>query len=126
AQCQAALREFKDAGDIRAIRYALSNVYSGMRDFLKAEEQLQLMLKSDPNDASANNDLAYVWADQGKNLEEAERMIRKAMALDAEQRKDVTEGDGNAAYLDTLGWVLFRRGQFKEARGWLEKASTLT
>ena len=72
--------------------------------------------KADPNDATANNDLGYQWADQSKNLAEAERMIRKALELDHKQR---TSGDAlapdadqdNAAYVDSLGWVLFRRGK---------------
>src|SRR5207247_2587567 len=33
--------------------------------------------------------------------------------------------EDNAAYLDSLGWVLFRRGHFEEARKWLEKAAAL-
>jgi tetratricopeptide (TPR) repeat protein len=126
AQCQAALKDFKDPGDARGIHYELSNVYTAMRDLPKAEEQLELILKSDPNDAGASNDLGYLWADQGKNLEEAETLIRKAIALDAEQKKGAAEPDQNAAYLDSLGWVLFRRGRLKEARVWLEKASALS
>ena len=33
----------------------------------------------DPNDPGVNNDLGYLYADQGKNLEKAEAMIRKAV-----------------------------------------------
>ena len=70
-------------------------------------------------------------ADQGKNLEESERLIRKAIDLDREEKKSGTEvrtdGDGdNAAYLDSLGWALFRRGQLKEAREQMEKAASLS
>jgi tetratricopeptide (TPR) repeat protein len=124
------LKEFTRPGEVRDVRSTLSNVYSLMRDFTRAEEQLRLILKEDPNDATANNDLGYLWADQGKNLEEAERLIRKALDLDVQQRKTgspvVVEDEGeNAAYLDSLGWVLFRRGQAQAARGWLEKAAAL-
>ena len=52
-----------------------------------------------------NNDLGYLYAEQGKNLEKAEAMIRKAVADEPE----------NSAYLDSLGWVLFKRGKAKEA-----------
>lgn len=124
----ALLKEFTQPKEVREIRYTLSNVYSTAKDFPKSEEQLQKILKDDPNDATANNDLGYIMADQGKNLDEAERMIRKAIDLDREQKKASTSPDDekeNAAYLDSLGWVLFRRGRFEEARTWMEKAAAL-
>jgi tetratricopeptide (TPR) repeat protein len=91
----------------------LSTVYSAAKKSAEATEQLQLILEQDPNDATANNDLGYMWADEGKNLAEAEKLIRKALALDREER---TKGKAvgpdadreNAAYADSLGWVLFR------------------
>jgi tetratricopeptide (TPR) repeat protein len=126
-EAKALLKDFTQRDEVRQIRYTLSSIYSTGRDYSKAEEQLQLILKDDPNDATANNDLGYQWADQGKNLDEAERMIRKALALDAEQRKtlvDERDEKENAAFLDSLGWVLFRRGQLEPARRWLEKAAS--
>jgi tetratricopeptide (TPR) repeat protein len=130
AQAQAMLQEFSQPEQIRAIRDSLHNVYAAMRDFPKAEEQLHLILEADPNDATANNNLGYLWADQGRNLDEAERLIRKAVDLDREQKRigsAVTiEGDGdNAAFVDSLGWVLFRKGRLEEAHTWLEKATEL-
>jgi pentatricopeptide repeat protein len=129
AEGEALLKEFSQPGSIRRIRYVLSGVYSSMRDFAKAGEQLQLILKTDPNDSTANNDLGYLWADQGQNLEEAEKLIRKALELDRQERKTGTALTGydeqeNYAYLDSLGWVLFRRGQLETARGYLEKAAS--
>jgi Flp pilus assembly protein TadD len=67
-----------------------------------------------PDEAGINNDLGYLYADQGKNLEKAEAMIRKAVA----------EEPDNYAYLDSLGWVLFKRGKFQEARIPLERAQS--
>lgn len=127
---KALLKEYKDDADVRTIRFVLSAVYSLARQHDKATEQLEAILKEDPNSARANNDLGYFWADQNKNLEQAERMIRKALELDLQQRRGAAalgvDGDrDNAAYIDSLGWVLFRRGQFKEARAQLEKAVAL-
>ena len=62
-----------------------------------------------------NNDLGYLYAEQGKNLEKAESMIRKA----------VQEEPDKPAYLDSLGWVLFKRGKAKEALEPLLKAVEL-
>ena len=128
AECNAMLKEHTQPGDVLEIRYLLSNVYSSAKQQAKAEEQLQRILEIDPNSATANNDLGYMWADQGKNLPEAEAMIRKAIELDRRARQNRGAGNedrDNAAYIDSLGWVLFRRGLVEEARKELEHAATL-
>jgi tetratricopeptide (TPR) repeat protein len=117
-------------GDVRDARHALSNVYSAARQYDKAEEQLRRILEADPNDATANNDLGYIMADRGKNLPEAEELIRKAIELDRDQKKTsgrvrADDDHDNAAYLDSLGWVLFRRGDLDGARKYLEQAAAL-
>src|SRR5262249_40024164 len=66
----------------RAIRYALSNVYVEMNLIDKATEQLKSLLKEEPEKPSYNNDLGYIWADHDQNLDEAERLIRKAIDED--------------------------------------------
>jgi tetratricopeptide (TPR) repeat protein len=127
-ECRALLKESQDPEIIRRIRYILSGVLSAANQFAKAEEQLRLVLKEDPDDATANNDLGYIMADHGKNLGEAEQLIRKAIQLDKEQReaaKDEEDNQPNAAYIDSLGWVLFRRGRLDEARREMEKAVAL-
>jgi Flp pilus assembly protein TadD len=116
---------------VRHIRYVLSNVYSLMKDYAHSEEQLQIILKADPSDATASNDLGYLWADQNRKLDEAEQLIRRALELDREEKKrgqgvNITANEENAAYLDSLGWVLFRRGKLPEARDLLEQAAKLT
>jgi tetratricopeptide (TPR) repeat protein len=126
-ECQDLLKDYKKTKEVRDIRYTLSNIYSAAKRFKESAEQLQLLLEQDPNDATANNDLGYLWADEGINLEEAEKLIRKALALDRDER---TKGKAvgpdtdheNAAYVDSLGWVLFRLGKLAEARKELEKA----
>ena len=50
--------------------------------------------------------------------------------MDRRQRRPVRAGDpevaaDNAAYLDSLGWVLFRQGRLAEARAELAKAAGL-
>src|SRR5207245_11104858 len=130
AEATALLKEYHRPGEVRDIRVRLYEMYAETADWSRAEQQLQLILKADPSDALANNNLGYLWADQGKNLEEAERLIRKAIDLTREQSRcarlvEAEETGENAAYLDSLGWVLFRRGQVMEARRWLERAAAL-
>jgi Flp pilus assembly protein TadD len=61
------------------------------------------------------NYLGYSWIDQGINLDEGMRMIKKSV----EQRPD----DGYI--VDSLGWAYFRLGQYDEAVKQLDRAVEL-
>jgi tetratricopeptide (TPR) repeat protein len=97
---------------VRIARSSLSIVFSNQGDFAKAEAELEILLAKNPDEPGVNNDLGYLYADQGKNLEKAEAMIRKAVEEDPE----------NSSYLDSLAWVLYKRGKKAEALPLLEKA----
>ncbi len=97
---------------VRLVRQTLSIAYVNMGDYAKGEAELETLLEASPDDPGVNNDLGYLYSEQGKNLEKAEAMIRKALA----------EEPDNNAYLDSLGWVLFKRGKAREALDPLEKA----
>ncbi len=108
-------------------RYFLSSLYIDQKQVDKAADQLKILLEQKPDDPTYNNDLGYIWADHDMNLDEAEKMIRKALEEDRKQRKadpDFKPEDDkdNAAYLDSLGWVLYKQKKYKEAKEWLQKA----
>lgn len=73
------------------------------------------LVEADPDDANAANYLGYMWADRDVYLDEALELIARAVALDPD----------NAAYLDSLGWVNYRRGDLDEAERWLRRAIDL-
>jgi tetratricopeptide (TPR) repeat protein len=130
SECQALLKEYNQTGDVHDIRLVLSDVCSTAHDCEQAEKQLLLILKDDPDHATANNNLGYLWAEQNKNLDEAEKRIRRALELDKRQRNSLRrlglDSDrDNAAFVDSLGWVLFRKSDWDGARRELEKASSL-
>lgn len=124
-ECEDTLKEFPQLIHVHKVRYTLSNVYSLKGDHAKSEEQLRLILESDPDAPLANNNLGYQMADRNINLDEAEQLIRRAIEAERLARKDVEDEGEKAAYVDSLGWVLFRRGKLAEAREWLEKAVAL-
>lgn len=78
-------------------------------------ENMQKVVELDSNHAQALNYLAYTWAERGENLEQAEEYARRAVK---KAQKDIY-------ILDTLGWVLFKKGQYKQAVEILEKAHAL-
>jgi tetratricopeptide (TPR) repeat protein len=81
----------------------------------RAEEDLKMALKLYPDQPHVLNYLGYSWVDQGVNLDEGMRMIRRAV----EQRPD----DGYI--VDSLGWAYYRLGNYDEAVRHLERAVEL-
>jgi tetratricopeptide (TPR) repeat protein len=72
------------------------------------------MLERNPGDVRFANNLAMLLANHRSDAASLERA-----ATLAEQFKD----SPNAAFLDTYGWVLFRRGKYAEAVAVLQKAA---
>jgi len=84
--------------------YGAAAEQAGLYD--KATDLLRKSIALDPeNSAEACNYLGYMWADHNMNLDEAETMVRRALQSEPD----------NASYLDSLGWVEFRKGQFDRA-----------
>lgn len=102
-------------GALEAVREAkliLSNICVLTERMPEAEEWLEQVLDENPEDVGALNDLGYLWADQNKHLQRALRMCQRASA--AEPR--------NRSYRDSLGWALYRVGEFAAAVKELEIA----
>ena len=81
----------------------------------KAEADLKKALELYPDQPLVLNYLGYSWVDQGTNLDEGMKMIRRAV----EQRPD----DGYI--VNSLGWANFRIGNYDEAVKELDRAVEL-
>lgn len=118
---------------VNRMRYLLSNAYVEVGQVEKAAEQLKKLLEKFPDNPGFNNDLGYIWADHDMNLDEAEKLIRKAIELERKNREELRkQGEllpeydhDNAAYLDSLGWVLFKKKRYEEAKAPLLEAVKL-
>jgi tetratricopeptide (TPR) repeat protein len=119
------LRDEKSKDHLREVRFRIASAHAGLKDHERAAAVLRQMVEDDPDDARAHNDLGYQLADLGRDLDEAERLIRRAVDLDRSSKRRAPEEEASAAYLDSLGWILFRQGKLVEARQWLTKASQL-
>ena len=93
--------------------FALANVYADAGRGMDAEKVLRQVLAAEPANANALNYLGYMLAVRGEQLDEAIRLVRRA--LDAEPE--------NGAYLDSLGWAHFRKGDLDEAEKYLSAAA---
>ncbi|MGB2824870.1 MAG: tetratricopeptide repeat protein [Phycisphaerae bacterium] len=61
-----------------------------------------------PDDASLGNNLGYLYAERGIELEKAEKMLRKALTAADDERSRI-------AYEDSLAWILYKQGRLGEA-----------
>jgi tetratricopeptide (TPR) repeat protein len=81
----------------------------------KAEVDMRKALELQPEQPHVLNYLGYSWIDQGINLDEGMKLIKRAV----EQRPD----DGYI--VDSLGWAYFRTGNYEDAVKNLERAIDL-
>ena len=81
------------------------NAMSELGRIPEAISAMEKALAIRPDDPSVCNNLGYFYADRGVELAKAERLIRKALAARATE----------AAFLDSLGWVFYKQGRFREA-----------
>jgi len=113
AEYEAALAKETDAGEKARITYniGLAQFALGRLDAARASFDKALELR--PGFPEAANALALTYATLRVRLDDAEQLIRSALNSDAADE---------ALYLDTLGFVLHRRGRDREAREALESA----
>lgn len=85
------------------------------KNWARAEQDFLKALEIEPDQPLVLNYLGYSWVEQGVHLERAKAMIETAVAKRPE--------DGYIT--DSLGWVLYRMGDFEPAVGYLERAVAL-
>lgn len=81
----------------------------------KAEQIFKDGLSQYPDDPEILNYLAYMYASNGTNLDEAIELINQALKAEPE----------NGAYIDTLGWILYKQNKYEDAITQIEKAYLL-
>jgi tetratricopeptide (TPR) repeat protein len=91
----------------------LGLIYDRMNDFPKERDAYEKLLAINPNFVSALNNLAYLYTERLNNLDKAYDLARKARQL---QGQDASVGD-------TLGWVLYKRGDYQQALPILQESA---
>lgn len=95
--------------------YVRGIAHERARQWDKAEQDFQKALTLQPEQPLVLNYLAYSWTDQGIRLDEAHEMIERAVA----------QRPADGYIVDSLGWILYRKGRFEDAVRQLERAIEL-
>ncbi len=90
--------------------------YERKGDYVQAEKYFDKSLELAPNSPEALNYLGYMLADRGVKLEKARELIERAVKMKPD----------SAAYMDSLGWVLYRLKKPQEALGRIQEAIKLS
>ncbi|MFC5579404.1 tetratricopeptide repeat protein [Lysobacter niabensis] len=106
------LAAFPDDPDLL---YARALGWERRDDIARAEADFRKILVADPDSTAALNALGYTLADRTTRYQEALELIDRARAAEP----------GNAAIIDSYGWVLYRLGRREEALTELRRAFVL-
>ncbi len=97
------------------LRFNLGAAYDKLDRFPDVVREMEAVLALNPEHADALNYLGYSYADRGINGEKAVELTRRAVALKPD----------NGAYVDSLGWALFKIGRVAEALREIQRAAEL-
>ncbi|MBN3040299.1 MAG: CPBP family intramembrane metalloprotease [Candidatus Omnitrophica bacterium] len=85
--------------------YAKYYTFGHKLQYSEQEKLLNVCIRTEPDNSIAYNDLAWIYAQNDKNLDQALELVDKALSFE----------EDNPAYLDTKAEVLFRLGRVNEA-----------
>jgi len=89
-----ALKEYKEASKKLPLAYLyMGNVYFQKKEYEEAEVHYKKAIKKDPENADAYNNLAWLYYTKRERLDEAERLVLKAIEINPSKKE---------IYLDTL------------------------
>jgi tetratricopeptide (TPR) repeat protein len=119
-----AIAAIKRAIDIQpeTDKQVLGQMYSLLADLYHSNKQDDLSdkafvkaLEFNPSDPSVLNNYSYYLSERGVKLEEAEKMSQKSL--------DLRPNEGT--FLDTYGWVQYKKGNYLKAKDFVERAIKL-
>lgn len=100
-----------DPDDVNLIG-TLGLIYNSIEMHTESDSAYERALELDPENALINNNYSYALAVRGEQLDRALDMVKISIAADSL----------NSSYLDTIGWVYFKLGNYGLAKKYLEKA----
>lgn len=93
----------------------LGDANSNLGNSEEADRVYELALRYDPENHNAMNNYAYNLSVRGEKLDRAQELALKAMEIEPE----------NAAYLDTMGWIFYKLGDYEKAKRFIKASIDL-
>lgn len=87
----------------------LGDAYASLEQWEEADEAYEMAIRLDADNDVALNNYAYYLSERDMELEKAKEMSRKALDMNPD----------NAAYLDTMGWIYFKMGEYEQAKEYI-------
>jgi tetratricopeptide (TPR) repeat protein len=84
---------------------SLGDTYYSLEKFEKAWASYEKSIELDSNNATSLNNYAYYLSVRNERIEEAYEMSKKSLENEP----------NNPSFLDTLGWIYFKRGDYNKA-----------
>ena len=108
-------REVQGRPHQESLLFNLAAAYERAGDHAQGIARMREVLALNPDNASALNFIGYTLTEQDQDLDEAERLLHRALQLRPE----------TGAFLDSLGWLFFHRHDYGRAVSTLEHAAAL-
>ncbi len=94
------------------IHGTLGDVRQDLDRWQDAKDAYEQALRLDPNNHNAMNNYAYFMSVREEQLDYAKELAEKAISFEPE----------NAAYLDTVGWIYYKTGDYEQARAYIQRS----
>jgi len=99
--------------NFRSVIYgSLGDVRQELEQWDEAKDAYERALQLDPENHNAMNNYAYYLSEKNERLQHALELAEKAVSYQS----------GNAAYLDTLGWIYFKLKNYQKAKEYIEQS----
>ena len=110
------INSLEDNNSIKAnLLYRRGGSFERLKNYSRADQDLLLSLKIEPNDAYVLNYLAYSWLERDYKITEAIKMLEEAY----EQEKN------DPYIIDSIGWAYYLTDDFIKAEKFIKRAVEL-
>lgn len=99
------LRAISIKNDEETYYFYIAVAYEKLNEIDKSISNLKLAINYNKNSARSYNYLGYIYADKNMNIDEGLTLVQKALEIEPD----------NGAYLDSLGWIYYRKGDYVSA-----------
>ncbi len=106
--------------DVAVLMQVVAKLHDSLKEYTAAKESYAKVLSVSPNFSLALNNLAYLYAERFGDLDKAYQLAVKAREL---LPNDALTPEA-LAIADTLGWILYKRGEYSRALGLLQQSAS--